>query len=336
MKRINAEILQPGDIVLTTTTKKDSGLIRKVTRSDISHAMVCVAYGSVIDSTGEGVQARNIQKLFYEDECAIYALRSKAPLSRVQAESIVNYARASTGTRYTKIEAAKSIAPTISEKGSVKQYCSRMVARAYASAGIILVKNPDFCTPNDIKSSKKLIQIDNPWVPVLADELNVAAGICDTTEGMREKTNRLLTAIRALNSNVESLNDIDSLVIQREDLDKLIANAFRSSGYLEHWKEELSRFPWRYDPVLIVQFYHSLTDPEELLDYCRATLRDDENGVFAHWETNAGGYGEMNRAYPRETFRLLSDLYLRLCLNHKRRVKAARVLIQLYGKNDSL
>lgn len=330
MKRINIEILQRGDIVLTTSPRKDSGFIRKITRSDISHAMICVAHGSVIDSTGEGVQARNIQKLFYEDECAIYILRPKAPLSPIQVDGIVSYARAATGTSYTKIEAAKSIVPAIAGKGSVKQFCSRMVARAYASADIKLVKNPDFCTPEDLKNSELLIPINIPWIAVSENEVEAIKRVGDTTEGMREKTNKLLSAVRSLNPNVESFNDIDSLVIQRADLDDLIADAFHSSGYLDHWKVELSRFPWRYDALLITQFYHSLPDPQKLLEYCRDTLRDDENSDFAHWEANARHYSELNHSYPRETFRLLNDLYLRLSFNHQRRVLSAKLLIRVY------
>ncbi|MDE0567768.1 MULTISPECIES: YiiX/YebB-like N1pC/P60 family cysteine hydrolase [Shewanella] len=336
MKRINTDILMKGDVVLTTTSGKDSGFIRKVTRSDISHAMICVAYGSVIDSTEEGVQARNIQKLLYDDECAIYILRLKTPLSQVQADSIVNYARASTGTSYTKIEAAKSIAPEIAGKGGIKQFCSRMVARAYASAGIMLVNNPDYCTPNDLKNSELLMHVENPWVVVSDNEVKTIKQVGDTTEGMREKTNNLLMAIRALDPNVESINDIDSLVIRREDLDHSIANAFRTSGYLDHWKVELSRFPWRYDQTLITQFYHSLTDPKELIQYCRDTLRDDENGAFAHWEANARGYSEANRMYPRETFRLLNELYSQLSLNHHKRVLSAKLLLNTYAKTDAL
>ncbi len=336
MKKIDIDLLKKGDVVLSTTSGKDSGFIRKVTRSDISHAMICVAYGSVIDSTGEGVQARNIQKLLYDDECAIYILRLKTPLSEVQADRIVNYARASTGTSYTKIEAAKSIIPENAGKGGVKQFCSRMVARAYACAGIMLVNNPDYCTPNELKNSELLMHVENPWIVVSDYEVKLVKEVDDTTNGMRDKTNKLLTAIRAIDPNVESLNDIDSLVIRRADLDHSIANAFRTSGYLEHWEVELSRFPWRYDNLLIIDFYNSLPDPETLIQYCRDTLRDDENGDFVHWEANACGYSKANLVYPRETFWLLNNLYRQLSLNHRKRVLSAKLIINRYGKTDTL
>jgi hypothetical protein len=60
-RRLNDALLRPGDIILTTTTAAVSMAIRVATGSDISHAMVCVEDRSVIDATGEGVQARNTQ-----------------------------------------------------------------------------------------------------------------------------------------------------------------------------------------------------------------------------------------------------------------------------------
>ncbi|WP_200874407.1 C40 family peptidase [Ferrovum myxofaciens] len=48
--KLNTAALEPGDIVFTTTSSALSKIIRVTTRSDISHAMVCVQYGSVIVS----------------------------------------------------------------------------------------------------------------------------------------------------------------------------------------------------------------------------------------------------------------------------------------------
>jgi hypothetical protein len=71
LKRLDDAVLKPGDIVLTTTTAAVSKAIRVATGSDISHAMVCVEDRSVIDATGEGVHARNTQRLIFEEEWAI-------------------------------------------------------------------------------------------------------------------------------------------------------------------------------------------------------------------------------------------------------------------------
>lgn len=335
MKRINIDVLQKGDVVLTSSTAKVSGLIRTFTGSDVSHAMICVGEASVMDSTGEGVQAWNIQRLFYDDESPIYIMRSHTFISPDKIDEIVKYVRASTGTSYTKREAAATVAPRFSEKGGAKLFCSRLVARAYASVGIMLVNNPDFCTPNELKKSELLTQVATPWVSVTDEELAEVRAVGDSTEGMREVTNNLLGKARKLDPNIESFNDLDRLLIQRPELDGAIADAYRSSGYLDHWNEEVARFPWWFDPVLMVQFYHSLSDTTELLDYCHQMLRKKSDGCFSHWETNAQGYSELNKVYPCETFRLLSELYLTLSSCQHLRIVSAEVLLNAYGNKAS-
>lgn len=331
MKIINIDVLQTGDIVLTTSTQKVSSLIRSAINSDISHAMICVAYGSVMDSTSEGVQARNIQKMFYDDDSAIYILRTREPLSANALKNVIEYARGSTGTSYSMLEAAAVVIPKLAKSKSVKQFCSRMVARAYASAGVSLVADPEFCSPEELKNSQLLKKIEPAWSYVSDEEMSTISEAGDTTVKMREVTQELLRRVRALDESIENLNDINQVLIRRPDLDRQISDALRSSGYLDHWKVEQSRFPWRYDSVLIVQFYHSLPDKNPILDYCRATLRGHAAGDFTHWEVNAKGYSEMNRYYPREAFQLLMDLYITLSFNHNQRVKSARLILKVYG-----
>lgn len=59
MKRIKSEKLQPGDIILTASRTKAGKTVRLATGGDVSHAMICVQHGSIIDSTSHGVQAWN-------------------------------------------------------------------------------------------------------------------------------------------------------------------------------------------------------------------------------------------------------------------------------------
>lgn len=336
MKRVNIGLLKKGDVVLTTSAqKKPSGIIRTVTKSDISHAMICVSHGSVIDSTGDGVQARNIQKIFYDDSCEIYILRPKDSLSEDVISRIVNYARASTGTRYSLHEAVASVKPQLNKEGGKRQFCSRMVARAYAHGGVNLVDNPDYCTPEDIKKSKLLIQIEPSALSVSQEEITAIQEEGDTTEGMRKVTNTLLGKLRELNDKVESVNDISHLVVQNPELDDAVSKALEESGYLDFWKVEITRFPWRYDSLLMVQFYHSLDDPKVLLDYCSETLSQDKNGDFEHWQLNAKTYGNLASHYGYQAFRLFAELYLKLSFYHTQRVKAAEILLKVYGGSDS-
>lgn len=319
MKIINIDKLQVGDIVLSTSTQKTSALIKAVTRSDISHAMICVSKGSVMDSTLDGVQARNVQKMPYDDDCAIYILRTKTPIPSEQLRKIVEYARSLTGTSYSLI-------------ASSKQYCSRMVARAYAEGGIRLVDNIDFCTPEALKKSSLLYLVEPAWIHV--DEIDDC--VFDSTEIMRKATNSLLAEVRALDSRVECLNDIDELVIRRSDLDQAVAAALRSSGYLDVWRVEEERFPWRYNHADMMHLYNSLNDKKALLEYCDYTVHSDTNGAFAHWGINLQMYVARNSLHPRKVFSLKIELYSNLCAKHILRLDVAKKIMAFHNENSGL
>ena len=93
MKKLNEAVLAIGDIILTTTTEPLSKGIRRVTGSDISHAMVYVEPYSVIDSTGDGVHSQNTQRLLWDDHCAVYVLRVPDGLADHQIQQIINIKR---------------------------------------------------------------------------------------------------------------------------------------------------------------------------------------------------------------------------------------------------
>src|ERR1700726_931216 len=146
MKRLKMSRLVRGDIILTTTTAAVSKAIRWGTKSDISHAMICVQHGSVIDATSDGVHARNMQRLFFDAECALHVFGPKAALSPDQIEQICRFVRERIGSEYSTREAVRA-AIGGSNQWTRKQFCSRLVAQAYASAGIKLVDDPNYCAP---------------------------------------------------------------------------------------------------------------------------------------------------------------------------------------------
>lgn len=333
MKRIDFSKLRKGDILLTTSSAKDSQVIRAVTGSDISHAMLYVAEGSVMDSTSEGVHARNLQRQIYDDDCAIYAYRAKAKIAPEIMDSIVNYVRSETGAPYAYFEAMCS--PFTTENtGGAAQFCSRLVARAYANAGFPLTDNADFSTPADLQRSARLENIPDVVLHVTAQEkAELEAG--DSVKGMREVTNDLLTRVRAISPAIRVLNDVEPFLLAYPEFDVAIADAYRASGFLEYWQVEVKRHPYRYDPVEMVRFYQATAQKAELIEACRATLEQEAANAYGHWQVNLDAYAALLQMKPLETFRLNHDLYRTLCFNHERRVKTAHMLLAVYGDRAS-
>jgi len=322
MRKLDEAALQIGDIILTTTTDLLSKGIRKVTGSDISHALIYVESHSVIDATGEGVHSRNTQRLFWEDQCAVYVLRLTEGLDITQSRRIVNYVRGRIGTRYSKTEAALTALGGASS-ASRKQFCSRLVAQAYASAGLDLVADPDYCTPEQLKNSARLIAVHDAVRDVSEEEIKLWDGIHDKPKRMRDATNSLLSGARAKNAHIENVNDIDHHLQVTPGDDAYFADLYKKSGYLTVWIDEYKRNRWQYDFQSMIDA--PITD-EAKIQYCENLLGDDEEGLV-RFEVNRAGYSLLFEEFPLETFRQLKILYEKLVELHlNRRQTAARWL----------
>lgn len=156
MKPIDIEGVQPGDILFTARPGKLERTIRRFSAGEVLHAMICVGPGSFIDSTQAGVQANNLQRVLYDEKA--YRFRLKAAATHDTIDRIVNYARFQIGTRYSVPDAVRTVIP-VGRRPSPRQFCSRVVARAYAAAGIQPLPDAEFCSPEDLRNSPLLVEI---------------------------------------------------------------------------------------------------------------------------------------------------------------------------------
>jgi hypothetical protein len=320
-----ASLIQPGDVVLTTTPEPMSQTIQKVTGADISHAMICVGKSSVIDSTGDGVHARNVERIILEPGCAGYVLRVATPLTTDQLRTIIAFARASVGTRYTLTGAAKSVLAGF--VAGRRQFCSRLVAQAYRDAGITLVSDADFCHPGELLNSAALVDVPNVLRDLDQEEETRWRADIDNVQAMRESTNALLREARKLSSEIESLNDIDAYLVEHPESDAQLVQALQSSGYLKLWRDEFERNSWQYH-VALMEGHDGSADRKQR--YCEELLEDDKL-CPNRFVLNHAGYVTVNTLHPREYFAQQIELYDLLTQLHGRRIKAATAWLERRG-----
>ena len=326
MKRLNEYSLQVGDIILTTASAAISKAIRMATRSDISHAMICVDDRSVIDSTNEGVQARNTQRLLFEDDCVIHALRLRDDLSEEQASGICTFARAKVGTQYSTREAIQTVLGG-GQDGTKKQFCSRLVAQAYNSVGISLVKNPNFCSPENLKESSFLFAVSKPTVAITAEEAACWDELVDIPLIMRTATNLVLNGARKRDPNIQTFDDLNQRIINHPEDDSYICDLLKTSGYLTVWKTEKEKNPWQYDLTLMGK---SEGNNQEIEKYCWSTLVNEEHGPNRYL-VNRGGYMLLSKQSGRQYFAIMTELYSLLATLHERRVDVATKWLEARG-----
>jgi hypothetical protein len=324
MKCLNETKLVPGDIILSAEDHYLSKAIRAATKSDISHAMIYVANCSIIDSTDEGVQARNTRRLFFDDNCAVHVRRLTSELADERRELVINYARSRIGTRYSKLEAVRASVGT-TKSPSRQQFCSRLVAQAYAWAGIRLVDSPDYCTPNDIKNSNSLVVVPDAVMPVSSEHVARVEHDFDTNDVMREVTNKLLDAARTRNPSIECFGDIDAYLMANPAEDECFTKFYEASGYLTAWELEFNKNRWQYELPLFVSMPDSQIDKRS---YCIGVI-EDHGDMLVRREGNRAGYTILHGESGLHTFANLRTLYEKLVdLQFDRRAVALQWLQQ--------
>lgn len=331
MKRIKIDKLQAGDIILTASATKTGKLVRFSTGGIVSHAMICVQHGSIIDSTANGVQAWNLQREFFEDDENVFAFRLRDALPPVMIARVVDFARSEIGTRYSKMEAARSVVGGLKPRGE-KQFCSRLVARAYASIGIELVTDQDYCTPEDLRVSPLLIELADITESVTPEEVATWDKRANPIQMTVDAQNAILAVARSLDGRVENFSDLDRLVHEHPEWDAVIARAYRVSGYLELWKHEFQTNPWRYDLAVM----ESISDPAKLADLRAVsidTIREAYSGGI-RYAVNLAHYEAMQRRSPRETTGQLVKLYEILVRNDHQRRETARAWLMRHHPED--
>lgn len=327
-KRLNEKVLNRGDVILTTSDAAISKVIRATTISPISHAMLYVDHCSVIDATGDGVHSVNTQRLFFEQHNAVFALRFDGGLAPSTATKICNYARERIGSEYATWEAGRAW-QELGKKGTPKQFCSRLVAQAYAANGIDLVKNTDFCSPKELLKSEKLVEVADATVDVTDEEYQAWQMHPSGLGLMRQSTNHILNGARKIDKSIQNLSDVDKLVLEHSEHDETIMKLYVESGFLYVWKIDHEINPWHYDAKLMEDM--GSQQPDGVRWYCESTLSEGSR-TENRYVTNANVYRYYQSMRPRNTIAMLMAFYLMLAEQHTSRLDIAEDWLRRHAR----
>jgi uncharacterized protein YycO len=196
MGNINIWSLKKGDIIVSAGNGTVSGLIQTATGSSVSHAILYVGDGNVIEALGDGVMPINSWEEAKKDTTLAIAL-TYIGISNKQRDEVVENAKQFRGLPYDKTGAVgagmykprgraaragiivggcivsvitcgvglsadifgqAAVAKNASNADKDNQFfCSELVARAYQLAGLPLTTSePSFTNPREIRMSSKL------------------------------------------------------------------------------------------------------------------------------------------------------------------------------------
>ena len=321
--------LQPGDILLSTTSEKPSGWIRAATGSAYSHAML-YTYNTIVHADGDGVFSTNPQRrLFLESQSIVLRLRSP---HNVDLNAVCAFAFDRAGSLYTVPEAmlAAFIGASGTNALSPNQFCSRLVAQAFEAGGVSLVRNADFCVPGQFTGSDLLQHV--PKAVRLATPAEIKLNETrDTIKIHQQHTFAWLGKVRALASSrcveVASISDALDFVLRHPDTDPQVAGFIKQSGYLDDCELDCEANPHRY----------SVQGMEAVLTLHPSEVRhilSNELQIKDDVARNALVQMQQMSASPLSTFRLLTDMHRRRLEQILERVTIVRMAAERHSVRD--
>lgn len=151
----NEEVLQVGDILLMNTYHEQQR--RMMGNCTYDHAAIYAGDAFLLEADGCGVVQSHIYSYGFCEATHACVLRLKNPNPHALNDMIIS-CREQLGKGFSTGEARRTLLyrDTDHEAQSNETFCSRYVATAYRSQGYDLVKNANYCAPDDFLQSDLL------------------------------------------------------------------------------------------------------------------------------------------------------------------------------------
>jgi hypothetical protein len=162
---------------------------------------------------------------------------------------IVEFTGRKVGTEYSTAEARRAVifADRLALEPNL-QYCTRLVAQAYEAAGISIVPNADYCTPQQILESAILQRIDGALKIATSQDVTLAKEENTATDLMEDATNALFDAVRhKFGDQIQNFEQLSNFVVDYPAEEPVIFQILLDSGYLKVWEQEEQLNPQQYN-----------------------------------------------------------------------------------------
>lgn len=317
----NIASLELGDIILSANSQKTSRIIRGVTGSDFSHAML-YTNKVIVHADHGGVFAANPQRFLFTDGQSV-VLRLHRP-HKYDLAAVCKFAATKIGALYSVPQAV--LATIMKKTGyaalSPAQFCSRLVAQAYESAGVRLASNPDFCVPGQFLHCPLLIEVKDAVRLALPDDIRINDSP-DTLKIHQKHTFEWLEQARELAKQsvgveLSTISEAMEFVQRYPEHDVEIAGFIDKSGYLDDFKLDGVVNPHRYNLRLFREFLENRS--LKVCEILEQELEINENIMVT-----------ATRQFSQETI-IPSQVHQRLADTHKKRIMQVKLRLEILNQ----
>lgn len=269
-----------GDILLIISDRGISQAMNRFTGCPYHHAMLIVAHWSYIHSAMNGVQAGNPGYLIFEKPDDVILLRLRERDHRI-VHMATNAVRRKIGMAYSTDEMRQCNRATedMNALEANRQFCTRLVAQAFANVGIKLVPNPDYCSPQDLRTSPLVEVIGDVLKEGNEEQLEAARKGSVHLDKQEEIHSDILRQARQITgTDIQSLDQLELHILQHRDSDGPLSEVIERSGYLDLWKDEMHNNSMLYN----VEDFMAYFPEEDWVEIANAYLESADENIYSY------------------------------------------------------
>lgn len=168
--------LRAADIIVSTTDHYQSRTIRWATKSSVSHAMLCLGNGEIVEAIGGGVVVKTLELALQDADATSALVFRHRSIGPHDAWQVADWARQQSSKPYSVREASRAGLATGDYHASGYRdvllqpenpqkafFCSELVFAAFEEAGIPLIDIPSYdLHPGMVMVSHHLMYVGRP------------------------------------------------------------------------------------------------------------------------------------------------------------------------------
>lgn len=245
----NESLMQPGDILLMNTYESQRN---RMPGCKYDHAAIYIGDAFLMEADGYGVVMNHVYSYAFKEIDHGCILRLKV-LNHRMAEDAIYWARGRMAMEFGALQAHKVInfRDTEDRDKSNRTFCSRLVSQAYHQAGIDIVKNPDYCSPDDIFYSDTLTLVE-PSLISFTDEIKMTVMNGQNGRNKSESSFVLPEMFMALGQlygeDIQTMDQLFVAAVKHTDMDDEALEVLSKQEWMTSPKKQIElQWPWFND-----------------------------------------------------------------------------------------
>lgn len=260
----NTQNLKQGDILLINSY---SDTIQKRLPSKYDHVAMYMGDAFILEADGLCATMNHIHSYGFPEIDDAIVMRLKH-WDQTMIDKVLLCARMKMGMEYGALSAYyKTLCRHNGDEDNVntnRTFCTRYIAQAYGMAGINIVKNPDYCIPDDFIHSEYLCKIENILILAEDDEIDLVKN----RQSQRENDESLLASVFeklriVYNADIQCFDQFLMAAIKHPDKDNDAIRVFEEFRYFDYDNQISKSQPWLLGSN--TDFYNHYTTTEDRL-----------------------------------------------------------------------